>query len=511
MNFLKRLFNDFLERRSFASNRKAMALKRRIAELCSNAASLSLTKNELEQNLLVAPTKAQAQIMFRQIVLPVIDASAAHSNFSIACEAEYLAYTRLVKTFEDPEHYEFCFKLIEESMHDLGFRSRQSIPLQIDYESAPKSGKRLLFFAHNIGTEFAHLGLLSDLIDSYLTHNPQEASNIGIVGGSGKVAAASIERLQKKWGLEIFRIRGTDLMYSLYAQACGVLVNQGFDRIVFVSVPFGISFVTGLLGASRVSWLSMKFELNCFQHLQNRCSFLAGRQRSRSVKGRLWHEAPPLMDVLPALSVSSTPPPALKAARRFKTVYYTVNREEKIKNPVFLDAVADILNKVEDSAFLWTGRQRLPQIDAFFSERNLSHRHFFAGWVNPDDLLEGGDVFLDTPVLSGTVAARAAARGKPLVTFAGSHSWLNLFKEAYDQDRENEDVKALRILIDRLVQSEIFIECANISDYVKQAVKLGQNPQLSVEYGRMLSKFAEHYFFNSYDSADAHFVNLRLK
>ena len=216
-----------------------------------------------------------------------------------------------------------------------------------------------------------------------------------------------------------------------------------------------------------------------------------------------------MLGVKGELNPSSNPLPALIEARRMGAVFYTVTREEKIKNPLFLDMVARILNAVPQSCFLWTGRTAPHGVVEFFNQRGLAHRHVFVGWINPDDLLCSGDVFLDTPVLSGTVAARAVLAGKPVVTLAESHSWVNFFLPAYERERGSPAVAALDAAVSVAQNLGMPLEVASADDYVVLAVRLATDGQARACYAHAVRAFGQRYFTRSTQAAEDHIANLR--
>lgn len=456
-----------------------------------------------ESQFPAAVDRAEAVDRLKRLALPIIEACVRNRDSATACALEHVVYDTLIKKFEDPDHYERCFSLLDDRLHELG--SIDSAPVRTDPVEAPR---RLLFFLHNMSNDFAHLTLLCDLIDAFLRVYPYEASSVGLVGVCLRQPSSRVLQLQQKWGVGVWPISHQIPMQQAYLAAANVLSREGYDRMVFTAAPLGLSYASGLIGP-RLSWMSMKFELSCFRHLLHRCSFVSGVRRTRVLNGIAWHEAPPLFTEPVVLESSLSAVPALEAARRFGTVFYTVNREEKIRNPEFLAAVATILKEVPNSAFVWTGRQQLPDITKFFTNQRLSDRHFFAGWVRPDDLVLGADIFLDTPVLSGTVAARAAAGGRPVVSLADSHSWINFFWPAYVMDRGSEESAELDARVSSLRSKGLEIQCEEVDQYVAQAVRLAADPELRTAYGDLLASFAHRYFFNAQRSAADHFVNLR--
>lgn len=444
----------------------------------------------------------EAQRSMRELVLPILEACVRLGDAEIACKLEELAYGRLIRAFEEPAHYEACFGPIDATLHQLGRQAAQALTCSRGPAADPS---RLLFFVHNLGNDrLAHVQLLADLLEAHLDAQPQDAPRIGIAGCVARELAPRIQRLVDRWSLRVWTLPTSMAPDRVLAHAAALLRTEGYGRLVVVSVPVGISFLTGLI-EEQVAWLSMKFELACFDRLKHRCSFTAGARQHRVIDGRDWWAAPPLFSAPTELVASGQLPDALRQARRFSTVFYTINREEKIRNPLFLDAVASILQRLPDSSFVWTGRHPQPAIIEHFASRGLADRQFFAGWVVPDDLLTGADIFLDTPVLSGAVAARAVAVGCPVLTWSNSRSWINFFLPTYRRRSEVAPTPAIQ----QIEARGLVLECATPAGFVDQALRLAVDPALRADYGAALRAFAAEHFFDRHRSAQAHLANLR--
>lgn len=487
-----------------AFDARTAALEATVRELCQ-ADELLLAKEAIIARLPAPATAADAQALMRRVVLPLIEACAARHKAGLASQIEELAFAALIKRFEDPTHFSACLSVIDADMHRMGVSDALPMP-----PLGPNGVQRLLFFVHKLGHDFAHTQLLHDLVSARLATTAQDASLIGFAGVCGPVPSPLIRSLKWRWpDLEVHGLRVHDGLRGPLLEVARLLASGAYDRVIVVSVPIAISYLTGLLPPARVGWLTMKYQLPCFEHLRHRCSFRSGLRREVAVDGRQWLQAAPLFNGPMALNPSSERPPVMDQARRFGTVLYTINREEKIRNPQFLERVARILERVGNSIFVWTGRERLRAIDDFFEARGLQDRHLFAGWVVPDDLLQTGDLFLDTPVLSGNVAALATTLGIPVLTDDQAITWVGTFLPAYVADRGTPGVAHLDALIEPLRAQGILLQCTGDDQYVEQAVRLAKDPQLRRQFGRALEAFAKHYFFDASQSAADHFENLR--
>lgn len=448
-------------------------------------------------------TPEAAAWQVEHIGVPLLQACLGNGDSDSACRLEAYVYGHLIKHFEDPAHYERCFAAIDGVLHAIGRRRAGTPP-----PAAPLPARRLLFFFHNMKDELAHLVLLADVLDAHLAGDPSDAVAIGVVGVTDAEPAPRLRALRDRHGIALHALP-PGATETVYDQALDVMRAEGYDRLVVVAAPIGLSYLSGRLGTGALAWWSMKFELGCFEHLDVRCSFVSGYRRERQVNGRTWHEAAPLMAV-ERIAPSGTPQPTVALARqRHATLFYSINREEKIRNPLFLDMVARVLEAVPDAGFIWTGRNAPPEVDAFFAQRGLGDRHHFAGWVTPDDLVAGADIFLDTPVLSGTVAARAALDGRPVVTLAESHSWMNFFWPAWQAQAAQFQGSELAQAIASIEAAGLHLESPDPEQYVEQAVRLARDPALRREYGHAVGLFARRYYLSSATAAADHLHNLR--
>ncbi len=449
-------------------------------------------------------SSARALRVVHEAIVPALVACEAAGETELALRLEAWAYSVLVKQFERPEHYDACFEAMEGPLHRLGERAAGS------RHNMEATRGRILFFFHNLGTSLAHVQLLCDLLVAYLSSRPAAGRDIGIIGASIHGRADSrIEQLCTDYAVHLSVLPMAIGMTAMFQAAEEEMERNRFGQLVVVSLPTGLSYASGRFGPERLGWLTMKFQGRAFRSLRLRYSFTAGKRKAINKGGVTFLAAPPLMHPPAQLQTSPRPSAPLQAARRFRTVLYTVNREEKIRDEVYLRVVCDLLERFSDACFVWTGRKPSAPIVEAFEDRGLVGRQFFAGWVNPDDLIGAGDVFLDTPHLSGTVAARAMVLGRPVVVWSEAHAWINFFGETIDADRaagRNQDVIQR---VDALAGIGLPLESDGATAYFEHAARLIGSPDDRVAYGEMLKAVAERYFLDRVRTAEAHFANFR--
>jgi len=464
----------------------------------------------LERQRAYIHTQQDALEFLQSDVLPLLEDVCRGGHTALAEMLEIWVYHRLIKIFERAKHYDVCFSLIDHPLRALGHqmasagdRTSQS-PIAIDWRP-----NRWVFLVHNLEAEMAHIKLLTDLIRSYLCVYPQRAADIRIAGLAGSAVAPCIRALRDEFEISLTVFPAQAGLYSALQELARQVNERGDERCIVVSVPHGLSFLTGLLHPERLAWLSMKFEISAFAGLVHRFSFTSGRRASKKICQTRWLSAPPLFALEPV--VSDTPSlPHLERITKYQQVFFTVNREEKIRNLEYLKAVSGILQTLPTACFVWTGREALPEITSWFHEHGVEDRCFFVGWIDPDALLSRGHIFLDTPELSGSIAAKSMACGIPVMSFQGAHSWVNFFQPALDEELPSVDDAHPLAPVRRLIEHGLHLECKTLVEYVAQAMTLAHDHDLRQLYAEGMRAFAQYYFMRHHSHACMHFENFAI-
>lgn len=447
-------------------------------------------------------TPSEAQEWLKSVVVPYLYECAATGRIMEVEQLEQKAYAQSIKIFEDRLHYEACLRILHPVLHSIGKQSNTAIRSS----SVGRSWRpaRLVFFVHNLSADLAHNELLCNVIRAYLKGGG--AIPLRLVGG-GLKPAKCYELLEQDFGVSV-KCLGLNSLYSMLDLVALQLGQNQDERCIVVAVPLGISYLCGQVPPRRLGWLSMKFEIDVFP-LNFPCYSFTSSRRSCHYKGNvLWRSAPPLM-VGTDLQLTSDKPTLsmLESLDRFEVVLFTINREEKIRNPQYLEAVSSILDANRGACFVWTGRTRAPEIDSYFRARGVLERTFFAGWVVPDVLLQRGDIFLDTPCLSGMTAAKGVANGVPVLTFAGAHSWVNFFADELNCPEVMQKYPLLHRAWLAMQENDLKLECESVDIYVAQALRLIADESVRAVYSDFLKKFGGCFFQENFDYASMHINN----
>lgn len=454
-----------------------------------------------------APTDREAALaLIASRVAPMLQSCVEQDDVQAALMLEEWAYVHCIVRFEVQAHYESCFRLLQAPLHQLGVMRRTAGQQQlVGYDAqAP-----IAFFVHNLSTDMAHVQLLADLVESYLDGEPQMARGIRIIGGSPGRISSRLASLCDRYGVALDRIDNTAGPAAVY-EALNTWARQNkVGQVVFVSLPVGLSYCSARIGGV-TAWMTMKFELPTFPDVVRRYAFTAAARQTRMLQGTLWRCAPTLFAQAPVLDTSVAPPDiVVQALQGFQTILFSINREAKISDAGFIDVVCDLLDRFPDTCFVWTGKEKAPAIVAHFERRGLAGRHFFAGWVVPDGLLSAGHIFLDTPHLSGTVAARAMCNGIPVVSWTNANSWINIFMPRVLDDAASGRYPKIASALQELSEQGICLECGTSPAYLETAARLIGDAGLRARVGTTLAMIAGTYFLDRHQAASDHFLNMR--
>jgi hypothetical protein len=255
----------------------------------------------------------------------------------------------------------------------------------------------------------------------------------------------------------------------------------------------GMSYISKSLPGN-VSWYPLKHLLDSFKSLKHIYTVSQGVKLNLADNTKIFYYKNFLkLDVQPINCNFQSK----------KIKFYTINREEKIRNSIFLNCVKEILYKFPQSTFSWTGRVKDQFIENFFRQYNLNDRVIFLGWINIDQFgLKHGDIFLDVPDLSGLVAAKCFTAVIPTVFFNNSLFWLNEFQE---------DVKICNFY--NSVEEEIVRDWYNNinnykNSYLNITQKLVTNENYNKNYINLSVKLANKYFSGNKKEADLLFENM---
>ena len=359
--------------------------------------------------------------VFLQVVLPLLEHLARIGAADAALILEQAVYNEHIKALERPDHHRDSFAAIAAPLRSLGEAHRARLPA---LPAPPETDRpRVAFFLHN-GHRLAHVEVLL----SFLAGLSQSADKpiepvVFMLSDAGYDDLAAQCR---KYGVEAHALRSSAAspMTVRFEQCRQRLSELGAAAIAFVSVPLHLEYLSAMKLAPVSIWWSMKFPLPNFPQLDGRVFFRRLFAGKVGIEGQTWYGGPLGLELPPEPDAAAVA--AIRAKYPGGPILGTVAREEKIREPVYLAAVAKIMKAHPTASFLWTGRRALPEIVQYFESQGISGRCHFIGWVDPSLYCRVFDIFLETFPLTGLMSGWAMAMGQAVAT-AGPLGWLGTY------------------------------------------------------------------------------------
>lgn len=368
---------------------------------------------------------AARQLAFQHVVLPVLQALANRNDAASAIGLEHFVYSQHVKPTERPEHHKQVFAAISPFMRQLGLAHRQRLGPLSPVPSRPRP--LVAFLLHN-GHRLAHVEVLLSFLAGYADASDRPIDPvIYLLSDDG---AAELTAACARYGVEVIAPATKVGMVQRFEECRTTLAERGVAGVVFVSLPLYLDYLIGLQLAPVSIWWSMKFPLPNFAGLDGRVFYRMLFAGEAVIDGATWRGGP--LGILPPPAVDPAAVQAVREKYKNGPLLGTIAREEKIREPGYLDAVTRIMLAHPTANFLWTGRTALPEILGHFEKSGIAARCHFLGWVDPAVYSRAFDVFLETFPLTGLMSGWAMANGMAVVT-AGRLGWLGSMLEGiYD-------------------------------------------------------------------------------
>ena len=259
-------------------------------------------------------------------------------------------------------------------------------------------------------TLLAHSRNLLTYLDALGEHGEGKINATVYTFASESTADPEFTAAYKRHQVKHLRHEGSMLSHWLLLRETAIA--DELDAMVFVSVVQGMAFATSMGVAPRHIWWAHKWhglELPGLDGYIDACHpFTDG---PLEIGGRTWRST---YTALPEMLDASKTEEAkrIRASLPVATVYGWMGRIEKLTSE-YLTAVAQVLEQVPDSIFVYTGREEDPGITQAIAAAGLADRISFIGWVDTALWAQVIDVYLDTfPFQSGHCAYQAMAAGR---------------------------------------------------------------------------------------------------
>jgi hypothetical protein len=333
-------------------------------------------------------------------------------------------YSLFIKTHERIEHYEREFSALDLIVSRYGEICRSTLAgLPKTVVGGGAAGRSICYYLPSLDNDLAHIDLLHAMLSH---HQPNSGIRLFIAG------PVEDDRLVKSRLLRDLSDKGLITIVPIGAGHRGMInflkwfTKNQMSLLVVYSIPLLLSAFVEALGPDSVAWVPTKFRLNCFRRLKHRVHFGVNATGLSSSDGSGWLLSPN------AIRPTDVPDYQLRSGKRVRLV--SINREEKIEDPIFLSSITQVLRLLPQADFFWTGRVESERVNGYFENAGVLNQTKFIGWVDPASVLAHFDVFADTHGLSGSVSARAFASGLPTVCFRHSGSWPEIFQSAIEGD-----------------------------------------------------------------------------
>lgn len=181
----------------------------------------------------------------------------------------------------------------------------------------------------------------------------------------------------------------------------------------------------------------------------------------------------------------------------------TLCQAYKLDSEDFIAALADILHRLPEAVYLWTGRTPPHSVVERMRRHGILERCVFAGWVNPLVYHYLLDIFLDTfPFGNGNAAAEAMSLGTPVVSLRGEQNLKGVVFEPARRGWLGEEARAVFARHLEAVDPACYLLAETPAEYVALVLRLSRD-QGFLEAARRLAKgLADDLLFDDKAAAD---------
>lgn len=335
------------------------------------------------------------------------------TDVDLALQIESDVYFSFVRPVETEEHYYRCFSDWRDGMARLGHRLR-------DLRPWPDADPRKVAFVLPTGFRLGHTAVLLQYLGALRKRD-----------GGGAVPVVYVISNCAPNFVEDCRTAGVQLVAlenevpglasaGMSAKISALRQRLRDDRIgcaVWVSLLPGATFALASgLAPVQIFW-ALKFHPVAGPHIDGYLTNGAPGEKERRIGNQAWRVVPtPLAIELPPRDAERIN--EIRARYPEPFLFGTVAREEKIRSPEFLKAVAAILKARPDAGYVWTGRSPDRGISGFLDAEGVGGRCHFAGWVDAPLYASAFDVFLETfPFGCGITGYQALGAGTALLSY----------------------------------------------------------------------------------------------
>lgn len=450
--------------------------------------------------------QAGEQHRFTQTFLPAFESCCANGHPSVALDVEQLLYQIYIKRWEDEQHFRITYDALVPPLRKLGQRIASDLmnigtDRRIYTEKANETP--IVFFLIHVESDLAHIQSLLRYLESinkFGTGKSKLKPVVVSMDGRNVFLRKRLNELQ----IPLVSLADTQPQpCNAYAKVIKFIALCCADRpraIVFVSVVLWMATLYAIRLAPAQIWWAMKYHAFSSPDIDG---YMCGSPdgRPRTIGGKHWETAPfgGADWFAPELRAAASSTRA--ALGNWRTVFGSIGREEKLRDPGFLDAVCGVLKANPESCFIWTGSQQDPVIRSYFEAAQLEHRTHFVGWIDTRLYAQVIDVYLDSfPFPGGYTVYQAMAARRPVVMMRLSYPNVGLQNNVSPHYFTNSASDAVGVAIQghfRKTEGRIYYPVAeNVAEYVAFATRFARDTKLYAEVGRINAEFVERFMSN---------------
>ena len=412
---------------------------------------------------------------------------------------ETLIYDRMVKQDEHESTFAYMMEKVAPIQNAAGQAYAKVLSLPT-FDHSPSDRPRIGFFLHR-SSVLAHVQLLFSFLRGWSQLGKPDIEPIIYVLSGEHVAEMDAEFHQHEIEVIYLEDHTSSNQYLTNLSYLRQHVEENnVSVVVWVSLGLLIPFAFGMRIAPKQAWWTMKYhslELNDID------AYVSGSLRAANpyVKDD-WYDGFSSLNRLDIVIDADEVKQRRDQFPEGTLILGTMAREELINREVFLDTVCNILERHDNTVFLWTGREKNKNIETYFAERGFANRHQFIGWVQVPFYAQVFDIYLDCfPYCSGlnlvyTMAAERAVVFNPKGDINYFHV-VNALMDKYPNRMSEADSMLWQNIKERS------------QDYLAFASLLIDDQQFRQECAAFNQRVVENIIYNQALSAETYVQNFK--